>query len=62
MNDWNRNGKYDMSDGFTDYHLANGGGTSGPSSDWWKWVLLAIVVGVCPPIGIIILLGILIFG
>ena len=46
----------------TDYHLANGGGTSGPSSDWWKWVLLAIVVGVCPPIGIIILLGILIFG
>ena len=62
MNDWNRNGKYDMSDSFTDYNLANGGGTSGSSSDWWKWVLLAIVVGVCPPIGIIILLGILIFG
>ena len=62
MNDWNRNGKYDMSDSFTDYHLANSGGTSGSSSDWWKWVLLAIVVGVCPPIGIIIFLGILIFG
>ena len=62
MNDWNRNGKYDMSDSFADYHLVNGGGTSGSSSDWWKWVLLAIVVGVCPPIGIIIFLGILIFG
>ena len=32
MNDWNRNGKYDMSDSFTDYHLANGGGMSGSSS------------------------------
>lgn len=51
-----------MSDSFTDYHLANGGGTSGPSSDWWKWVLLAVVVGVCPSIGIIIFLGVLIFG
>ena len=62
MNDWNRHGTYDMSDSFTDYHLANGGGISGSSADWWKWVLLAILVGVCPPIGIIILLGILIFG
>ena len=62
MNDWNKNGKYDMSDSFIDYNMANSGGTSGASSDWWKWVLLAIVVGVCPPIGIIILLGILIFG
>lgn len=62
MNDWNRNGKYDITDSFADYHLANSGRTSGSSSDWWKWVLLAIVVGVCPPIGIIIFLGILIFG
>ena len=61
MNDWNGNGKYDMSDSFMDYHMANSG-SSGESSDWWKWVLLAIVVGVCPPIGIIIFLGILIFG
>ena len=51
-----------MTDSFTDCHLANGSGTSGPSSDWWKWVLLAIIVGVCPPIGIIIFLGMLIFG
>ena len=28
MNDWNRNGKYDMTDSFTDCHLANGSGTS----------------------------------
>lgn len=62
MNDWNRNGKYDMTDSFTDYHMANGSGTSGPSSDWWKWLLFAIVVGVCPPIGIIIFLVMLIFG
>ena len=62
MNDWNRNGKYDITDSFADYHLAHGGGTSGSSSDWWKWVLLAVAVGVCPPIGIIIFLGILIFG
>lgn len=61
MNDWNRNGKHDISDSFMDYHMANSG-MSGASSDWWKWVLLAIVVGVCPPIGIIIFLGILIFG
>lgn len=62
MNDWNRNGKYDMSDSFTDYHLANSSRTAGSSSGWWKWLLLAIVVGVCPPIGIIFFLGILIFG
>ena len=53
MNDWNKNGKYDMSDSFIDYNMANNG-TSGASSDWWKWVLFAIIVGVCPPIGIII--------
>ena len=61
MNDWNGNGKYDMSDSFMDYHMANSG-SSGASSDWWKWVLLAVIVGVCPPIGIIIFLGILILG
>ena len=64
MNDWNKNGKYDMSDSFIDYNMANSGtsGASGASSDWWKWVLFASIVGVCPPIGIIIFLGILIFG
>ena len=61
MNDWNRNGKYDMSDSFIDYHMANNG-TSGNSSDWWKWVLLAVVVGVCPPLGIVIFLVVLFLG
>lgn len=61
MNDWNENGKYDMHDSFIDYQGANSGG-SGASSDWWIWVLLAIVMGVCPPLGIIIVLGIMIFG
>lgn len=61
MNDWNGNGKYDMQDSFIDYHGANSR-ASGASSDWWITVLLAIVVGVCPPLGIVIVLGIMIFG
>lgn len=62
MNDWNRNGEYDVADSFMDYNMANNNQTTGSSSDWWKWLLLAIVVGVCPPIGIIVFLGVLIFG
>ena len=50
-----------MHDSFIDYQGANSGG-SGASSDWWIWVLLAIVMGVCPPLEIIIVLGIMIFG
>lgn len=61
MNDWNNNGKYDMQDSFIDYHGANSG-NSGASSDWWKYVLLMLVMAVCPPLGIIIVLGIVIFG
>lgn len=61
MNDWNGNGKYDMQDSFIDYQGAHSE-SSGASSDWWIWVLLAIVMGVCPPLGIIIVLGIMIFG
>lgn len=61
MNDWNSNGKYDMQDSFIDYHGANSGNT-GASSDWWKYVLLMIVMAVCPPLGVIIVLGIVIFG
>ena len=60
MNDWNNNGTYDMQDSYMDYHGANGS-SSGASSDWWKFVLLAIIVGVCPPIGIILLICIFIF-
>ena len=50
MNDWNGNGRYDSQDSFIDYHGANSG-HSGASSDWWKWVLLAIVVGGCARLG-----------
>lgn len=61
MNDWNNNGKYDMQDSFIDYHGANLS-NSGASSDWWKYVLLLGVITICPPLSLIILLGILIFG
>ena len=62
MNDRNRNGKYDAADSYMDYHLANSHSSSGASSDWWIWVVLYIILGVCPPLGIIIFIGILIFG
>lgn len=55
MNDWNKNGKYDAADGYMDYRLAHSSRTSGPSSDWWKTALLAIVCGVCPALGLVIL-------
>ena len=61
MNDWNGNGRYDSQDSFIDYQGAYSR-HSGASSDWWKYVLLAVVMGVCPPIGIIIVIGILLFG
>ena len=60
MNDWNGNGKYDSGDSFIDYHGANSH-SSGVSSDWWKPVILCIIMGVCPPLGIIILIGMLIW-
>ena len=62
MNDWNENGKYDAADSYVDYHLANSNYSSTGSSDWWIWVLLATIMAVCPPLGIIIVLGILISG
>lgn len=61
LNDWNQNGKYDMQDRYIDYHGANSG-SSGASSDWWKLVIFLIVLTLCPPLGIIIFLGILLFG
>ena len=62
MYDWNENGKYDAADSYMDYHLANSNHSSGSSSDWWILVLLAIIMGVCPVLGAIIVLGIVIFG
>ena len=62
MNDWNRNGKYDAADSSMDYYLANSHSSSGGNSDWWIWVVLCIIMGVCPPLGVIIVIGILIFG
>lgn len=61
MNDWNGNGKYDSYDSFVDYHCANSG-HSGASSDWWKFVLLAIVMGICSVLGMIIVFGILLLS
>ena len=54
MFDWNGNGKYDLQDSMMDYKLANSHHSSGTGSVWWKWFLLAVVVGICPPIGIAI--------
>ena len=65
--DWNGDGKKDFTDDFIEYNVyknstGGSGKSSGSSSDWWIWLILAIVTGVCPPIGAIIFLGILIFG
>lgn len=54
MFDWNGNGKYDLQDSMMDYELSSPHVSVGIGSDWWKWFLLAIVMGVCPPIGIMI--------
>ena len=56
MNDWNGNGKYDTQDSWMDYQMANSHSSSGASSDWWIWVIFAIVEGVCPPRGILIMI------
>lgn len=61
MNDWNGNGKYDSYDSFVDYHCANSE-HSGASLDWWKFVLLAIVMGIYPVLGMIIVFGILLLS
>lgn len=61
MSDWNHNGKYDLPDNYMDYHFANSNGNSRNSSDWWKWLLFAIIVAVCPPLGIVIFVVVLLF-
>ena len=58
MNDWNNNGKYDVQDSYIDYHGANSS-SSGGSSDLWKSLLLLGLVTICPPLGIIVLIIIL---
>ncbi len=65
--DWNGDTKKDFTDDFIEYNVyknSTGGSSksSGSLSDRWIWLILAIVTGVCPPIGAIIFLGILIFG
>lgn len=65
--DWNHDGKNDSVDNFIEYQVyhdctGNSTSNSGGSSHWWVMVLFAIIVGVCPPLGLIILLGIMIFG
>lgn len=64
--DCNGDGKKDCTDDFIEYNIyknsTGGSGINSGSSDWWKWLLLAIVTGVCPPLGAIIIFCILIFG
>lgn len=65
--DWNKDGNKDGVDDYIEYNVykdstRNSCSNSGASSDWWKFLLLAIIVGVCPAIGAIIFFGILIFG
>lgn len=60
MNDWNGNGHYDAGDSYSDYHMANSSHSGGSGS--WMFVLLAIIMVVCPPLGAIIVFGIIIFG
>ena len=64
MYDWNGNGKYDFWDSMMDYKLVNShaSSSSGVNLDWWKWFLLAIAVGVCPPIGVVITIIALLVG
>jgi len=62
MNDWNGNGRYDAADSYMDYHLTNSHSSSSVSSDWWILIVLCILMGVCPSLGVIIFFGIIIFG
>ena len=62
MYDWNGNGKYDKADSYIDYHVANSGKNSGDLSNLGAWLLIAVITGVCPPLGIIIFIGIMLFG
>lgn len=61
MNDWNNNGKCDMTDRYMDYNLANSNENLSNSSDWWKWLLFAIIVAVCPPLGVVIFVVVMLF-
>ena len=54
-------------DNFIEYQVykdctSKSSSNSSASSDWWIMVVLAIIMGVCPPLGAIIVLGIVIFG
>ncbi|MGN0350120.1 MAG: hypothetical protein ACI4ES_00585 [Roseburia sp.] len=65
--DWNHDGKKDFTDDFIEYQIykdctSGNSSNSGSSSTWWVWLLLAIVVGVCPPLGAILFIGILLFS
>ena len=64
--DWNRDGKNDCADNFIEYQVykdctSKDSFNSSTSPDWWIMVGLAIIMGVCPPLGAIIVLGIVIF-
>ncbi len=54
--------KYDTQDSFVNHKLAKSHSSAGPSSDWWIWFILAIVMGVCPLLGVLIIIVIYIMG
>lgn len=59
MNDWNGNGQYDLQDRYLEYNMINKS-KSRASSNWWIFLLFAIICNLCPAIGLIIFLIILI--
>lgn len=65
MYDWNGDGKKNSVDNFIEYQVykdcTNKKSSSGVSSDWWVMPVLAIIAGVCPIVGVIIFLGVLLF-
>ena len=66
IRDWNGDGKRDMADNFIEYQIykdctSNKSSCSSVSSDWWVMPVLAIISGVCPLVGVIILLWVLLF-
>ena len=62
---WNGDGKKNSVDNFIEYQVykdcTNKKSSSGVSSDWWVMPVLAIIAGVCPIVGVIIFLGVLLF-
>lgn len=64
--DWNGNGENDSVDNFIEYwvftnYANNSSSNSHSSSKWWKIVLASLIAGICPILGGIIIVLILLF-